>query len=192
MDGESFYSTNLNDIPYYDDTIYNGISISLADDGGFNGIISSKTLITPSNNINDSIIKSVSMPSRYDDYNITIKNANIKPTTHNTMLYPLLVNEDNPITGTLDYTNYTGEHLSWSFAYTDEEYVDVTTDNDLSNVEYFYNLAVESDLNVDTLVNILNTLPHVNSEVLNIGSTNLAKLTEDQIAIAINKGWTVV
>ena len=134
----------------------------------------------------------ISMPARYDDYNITIKNANITPKTHNTMLYPLLVNENNPITGTLDYTNYAGKHLSWSFAYTDKEFVDVTTDNDLSNVEYFYNLAVESDLNVDILVNILNTLPHVNSEVLNIGSTNLAKLTEEQIAIATNKGWTVV
>ena len=133
----------------------------------------------------------ISMPARYDDYNIIVKNVDISPKTHNTMLYPLLVNEDNPITGILDYTKYAGKHLSWSFAYTDEDYVDVTTDNDLSNVEYFYNLAVESDLNVDTLVNILNTLPQVNSEILNIGPTNLAKLTEDQIAIAINKGWTV-
>ena len=67
----------------------------------------------------------ISMPARYDDYNISIKNAYISPKTHNTMLYPLLVNEDNPITGTLDYTNYAGKHLSWSFAYTDEEYVDI-------------------------------------------------------------------
>ena len=134
----------------------------------------------------------ITMPARYDDYNITIKNANISPKTHNTMLYPLLVNEENPIEGRLDYTNYTGNNLSWAYAYTNLDKVDIIVDNDLSNVEYLYNLAIESDLNVDILVNILNTLPHVNSEVLNIGSTNLAKLTEDQIAIATNKGWIVV
>jgi hypothetical protein len=108
------------------------------------------------------------------------------------MLYPLLVNEENPIEGRLDYTNYTGNNLSWAYAYTNLDKVDIIADNDLSNVEYLYNLAIESDLNIDTLINILNTLPQVNSEILNIGPTNLAKLTEDQIAIAINKGWTVV
>ena len=133
----------------------------------------------------------ISMPARYDDYSITIKNAYIKPATHNTMLYPLLVNEENPIEGRLDYTNYTGNNLSWAYAYTNLDKVDIIADNDLSNVEYLYNLAIESDLNIDTLINILNTLPQVNSEILNIGSTNLAKLSEDQIAIATNKGWTV-
>ena len=135
---------------------------------------------------------SITMPSRCDNYNITIKNANISPKTHNTMLYPLLVNEENPIEGRLDYANYTGNNLSWAYAYTNLDKVDIIADNDLSNVEHLYNLAIESDLNIDTLINILNTLPQVNSEILNIGSTNLAKLTEEQIAIATNKGWTVV
>ena len=93
----------------------------------------------------------ITMPARYDDYNITIKNAKISPTTHNTMLYPLLVNEDNPITGTLDYTNYAGKYLSWSFAYTDEEYVNITQPKDelLNSYEYryytFYNTEYEFD-----------------------------------------------
>lgn len=134
----------------------------------------------------------ISMPARYDDYNITIKNADISPKTHNTMLYPLLVNEDNPITGTLDYTNYEGNNLSWAFAYTDLDKLDITIDNELSNIEYLHNLAIESNLKVDVLINILNTLPNVSSKTLNIGPTNLAKLTEEQIAIATNKGWTVV
>ena len=89
----------------------------------------------------------ITMPARYDDYNITIKNAYIKPTTHNTMLYPLLVNEDNPITGTLDYTNYAGKHLSWSFAYTDEEYVNIIQPKDelLNSYEYSYNTFYDTE-----------------------------------------------
>lgn len=134
----------------------------------------------------------ITMPARYDDYNITIKNADISPKTHNTMLYPLLVNEDNPIEGKLDYTNYEGNNLSWSFAYTDLDKLDITIDNELSNIEYLHNLAIESNLKVDVLINILNTLPNVSSKTLNIGATNLAKLTEEQIAIATNKGWMVV
>ena len=55
------------------------------------------------------------------------------------MLYPLLVNEDNPITGKLDYTNYAGKHLSWSFAYTDEEYVNIIQPKEeLNSYEYRY------------------------------------------------------
>ena len=150
LDEKSFYSTNLNNIPYYDDTIYNQISIELINDGGFDKIISSKTLIMPSNDINDGV-KSVTMPSRYDDYNITIKNANISPKTHNTMLYPLLVNEDNPITGTLDYTNYAGKYLSWSFAYTDEEYVNIIQPRAdlLNSYEYKYNAFYDTEYEFD-------------------------------------------
>ena len=94
---------------------------------------------------------SISMPARYDDYNITIKNADISPKTHNTMLYPLLVNEDNPITGTLDYTNYAGKHLSWSFAYTDEEYVDIIQPKDelLNSYEYRYNAFYDTEYEFD-------------------------------------------
>ena len=90
---------------------------------------------------------SIIMPSRYDDYNITIKNANISPKAHNTMLYPLLVNEDNPITGTLDYTNYAGKHLSWSFAYTDIDKVQITQPREdlLGSYEYKYNAFYDTE-----------------------------------------------
>lgn len=92
-------------------------------------------------------IKSITMPARYDDYNITIKNAHISPKTHNTMLYPLLVNEDNPITGTLDYTNYAGKHLSWSFAYTDEEYVNIIQPKYelINSYKYRYNAFYDTE-----------------------------------------------
>lgn len=44
----------------------------------------------------------------------------------------------------------------------------------------------------DTLVEILNNLATVtSSRTLSMGSTNLAKLTEDDIAIATAKGWTL-
>ena len=96
-------------------------------------------------------LQSITMPARYDDYNITIKNANISPKTHNTMLYPLLVNEDNPITGTLDYTNYAGKHLSWSFAYTDEEYVNIIQPKDelINSYEYKYNAFYQTEYEFD-------------------------------------------
>ena len=116
---------------------------------------------------------SITMPARYDDYNITIKNADISPKTHNTMLYPLLVNEDNPITGTLDYTNYTGKHLSWSFAYTDEEYVNIIQPKDelLNSYEYRYNAFYDTEYEFDNPYEIARytssvsgVLPTFNSE----------------------------
>ena len=116
---------------------------------------------------------SITMPARYDDYNITIKNAYIAPKTHNTMLYPLLVNEDNPITGTLNYTNYAGKHLSWSFAYTDEEYVNITQPKDelLNSYEYKYNAFYDTEYEFDNPYEIARytssasgVLPSFNSE----------------------------
>ena len=115
----------------------------------------------------------ISMPARYDDYNITIKNAYIAPKTHNTMLYPLLVNEDNPITGTLDYTNYAGKHLSWSFAYTDEEHVNIIQPKDelLNSYEYKYNAFYDTEYEFDNPYEIARytssasgVLPSFNSE----------------------------
>lgn len=47
-------------------------------------------------------------------------------------------------------------------------------------------------LTVDSLVSILNALPNsTKGNTLNIGSTNLAKLTDDQKAIATSKGWVL-
>ena len=97
----------------------------------------------------------ITMPARYDDYNITIKNANISPKTHNTMLYPLLVNEDNPITGTLDYTNYAGNNLSWAYAFVTEA-VNLIKLEDESDILYDFNkeYSLES-INEISLMDIL-------------------------------------
>ena len=48
-------------------------------------------------------------------------------------------------------------------------------------------------LDVDSLLDVINNLATVTTtQTLTLGSTLLAKLSEEQIAIAVNKGWTVV
>lgn len=49
------------------------------------------------------------------------------------------------------------------------------------------------NLSHDSLIRIINALtPVTETQTLTIGATNLAKLTEDEIAVATGKGWTVV
>ena len=151
IDGVRYYLDNME---YMDTHILLGGTDTYKPSGtimasDYGSILHTHGEIPTSKKINE--VKSISMPSRYDDYNITIKNAYITPKTHNTMLYPLLVNEDNPITGTLDYTNYAGKHLSWSFAYTDEEYVNITQPKDelLNSYEYKYNAFYDTEYEFD-------------------------------------------
>ena len=88
----------------------------------------------------------VTMPHRYADYNVTIQNANIIPTKHPTMLYPLLVNENKPILGTIDYTNYQGDDLSYAMAYANTSEVDIVIPNSvILNSFYFHNVDEESE-----------------------------------------------
>ena len=47
-------------------------------------------------------------------------------------------------------------------------------------------------LTVDSLVNIMNALPTITStKTCTIGTTNLSKLSPEQLAIGVNKGWTI-
>ena len=88
----------------------------------------------------------IKMPHRYADYNVTIQNANIKPTNHPTMLYPLLVNENKPIVGTIDYSNYQGDDLSYAMAYANKSEVDISIPNDVAlNSQYIYNIDTQSE-----------------------------------------------
>jgi hypothetical protein len=49
-----------------------------------------------------------------------------------------------------------------------------------------------SKLTHDSLMSIINNLATVTSkQTLTIGATNKAKLTDDEIAVATEKGWTV-
>ncbi len=61
---------------------------------------------------------------------------------------------------------------------------------------YGLSLASNTKLTHDSLMNVINNLYDIASigvqpQKLTLGSTNLAKLTEEEIAIATNKGWTV-
>lgn len=64
--------------------------------------------------------------------------------------------------------------------------------------DYYYRLTLSSsnELTHESLMNIINNLYDIktkgcNPQLLNLGSTNIAKLTSDEVAIATNKGWNV-
>ena len=99
--------------------------------------------------MNNNIVVSgdnITMPHRYADYNITIQNANITPTNYPTMLYPLLVNENKPVTGTINYTNYQGDDLSYAMAYANTSEVDIDIPSSvILNSLYFHNIDKESE-----------------------------------------------
>lgn len=62
--------------------------------------------------------------------------------------------------------------------------------------KYKLDLSYSSKLTHDSLMNIINNLYDIKNKGCNVqqvvlGSTNLAKLTSEEIAIATNKGWTV-
>ena len=70
----------------------------------------------------------------------------------------------------------------------------------LTNIGGFTNLAIDLDLSsnslltVDSLMNVINEakdLSETGTATLTLGSTNIEKLTEEQIAIASSKGWTL-
>lgn len=62
--------------------------------------------------------------------------------------------------------------------------------------EYAIELSSATNLTYDSLMNVINNLYNIKTkgvqpQQLRLGSTNLAKLTSEEIAIATNKGWTV-
>ena len=88
----------------------------------------------------------LTMPHRYADYNITIQNANITPTNYPTMLYPLLVNENKPVVGTINYSDYRGDDLSYAMAYANTSEVDIDIpESVIMNSLYFHNIDKESE-----------------------------------------------
>lgn len=70
--------------------------------------------------------------------------------------------------------------------------------NKLTNLGGFKNLGVAINLSAsiliteESMVNVFNNLATVTtSQTLTLGSTNLAKLTDEEKAIATGKGWTL-
>ena len=69
------------------------------------------------------------------------------------------------------------------------------TTQSANNYSYTINIP-NSNLTHDSLMNVINKIYDIatkgcNAQQLIIGSTNVAKLTAEEIAIATNKGWTV-
>lgn len=70
------------------------------------------------------------------------------------------------------------------------------TSKSANNSSYTLDLSTCKKLTHDSLMNVINNLYDIaslgcNTQQLKLGATNLAKLTEEEIAIATNKGWTV-
>lgn len=62
--------------------------------------------------------------------------------------------------------------------------------------QYTINLSASTNLTHDSLVTVINSLYDIatagtNTQSLVLGSTNLAKLSSTEIAVATNKGWSV-
>ena len=99
--------------------------------------------------MNNNVIPSGSqivMSSRYPNYGISIQNATIEPTRYPTMLYPVLVNEDSPISGTIDYGYYVGNDLSYTMAYANKHEVDIDIPASvIVNAKYIHNIDYESE-----------------------------------------------
>ena len=93
--------------------------------------------------------------------------------------------------------------LNFSKVESTNYFLSYTWDNSMiiSDVEGFEGLHVNLDvsncsqLTANSLMNIINQAADLTTEsktaTLKFGSTNIAKLTEEQIAIASAKGWTL-
>ena len=62
----------------------------------------------------------------------------------------------------------------------------------MTGIKAYLNISASTNFEKSDLVTILNNLATVTStKTLTMGSTNLAKLTDEEKAIATNKGWTL-
>lgn len=63
----------------------------------------------------------------------------------------------------------------------------------LPESSYLKNLGITSKLDLDSVIGLLNALPiTTNNLSIQIGQLNIDQLTDEQKAIAINKGWTLI
>ena len=75
-------------------------------------------------------------------------------------------------------------------------YPDLTDLGGFKNLKYDLNLSGMPNLTVQSLMNVINNLKNLNGtglspKTLTLGTTNLNKLTDEQKAVATNKGWVL-
>lgn len=87
----------------------------------------------------------------------------------------------------IDCTNLT----TWINVFTNSS--QITDMGGFKNVSISIDLSPCSKLTVESLINVINKAADVTSspKTLTLGSTNLAKLTDEQKAVATSKGWTL-
>ena len=90
----------------------------------------------------------------------------------------------------LDTTNVTDMSYFFGFS-TIDKLTDLGGFKNLSISITSYFLDKCPNLTVESLMNVINNLATVSGQTLKFGSTNLNKLTAEQIAIATAKGWTL-
>ena len=94
----------------------------------------------------------------------------------------------------LDVSNWDVGHLTASY-YFESAFNNCTSLVDFyppQNINAPMSVEKSTSLSHDSLIRILNNLmTQTSTKTLTLGSTNLAKLTAEEIAIATNKGWTV-
>ena len=88
--------------------------------------------------------------------------------------------------GGWDLTNCTGARDAWNFMYSLDSIVFP------NNLSVSFGIGQSFNLTADNVVEIFNKLATVTTtQTASIGANLMNKLTDDQIAIATNKGWTV-
>lgn len=89
-----------------------------------------------------------------------------------------------------DVSKVTG--TSWGTGFGDFTYSNLINFKAPKNISENIDFSYSRQLTHDSLMSIINNLAEVSStKTLTLGSTNLAKLTDDEKAIATNKGWTL-
>ena len=78
-----------------------------------------------------------------------------------------------------------------SFTYAWQNCSSLTNLGGFGTIRASIDLSPCTKLTVDSLMNIINQAATVTRETMTLGSTNLAKLTDEQKAVATNKGWTL-
>ena len=117
---------------------------------------------------------------------LSIKNGNIPVSS---IIY--LLHSDTALTdvdlSSLDVSNCNGL-AQWDYATSN-----ITNFVSFKNISTSMDFSTNKNLTHDSLLSIINNLSTVSeTQTLTIGSTNLAKLSSDEILIATNKNWTVV
>ena len=85
----------------------------------------------------------------------------------------------------LDLSNGTNFWYAW------DNCSALTTLGGFGAIKADIDLSYSPKLTVDSLMNVITQAATVTGKTMTLGSTNLAKLTDEQKAVATNKGWTL-